>query len=185
MSKSLHKPIKVPDDVIVKLPSNEEGIKGNSKQWIQISGPKGKVIIQTNYVNIFYDITKKSVFIESSTNNTPYKGLYRSLIQSGIHGVTKGFTTKLSLVGIGMKVEKNSSASQLVFKLGRSHDIYFDIPKDIEINCESNTVLSITGNSKYIVGQIASKIRSLSKPDPYKGKGIRYLDEQVKLKEKR
>ena len=144
-------------------------------------------MLRLHGISLFYDLKTRELHLNCDKANLQYKGLYRSIIQSQIHGITKGFIKKLNLVGIGMKVEQKKENNQniLLFKLGKSHDVKYIVPKEVDIIVDSSTSLTINSFSKYLVGQIASDIRSFHRPDPYKGKGIRYADEEVYLKEKK
>lgn len=107
-------------------------------------------------------------------------GLYRSLIQNAVIGLTKGFTKGLELHGVGYRA--NVSGKKLELSLGFSHPIVFDIPEGIEIKVEKQTGISITGASKELVGQVAAKVRSFRPPEPYLGKGVRYAGEHIRRK---
>jgi large subunit ribosomal protein L6 len=123
-----------------------------------------------------------------SAQHTAVHGLARALVQNAVTGVTQGFTRQLDVVGVGYKAEVQKS--RVVFNLGYSHVIEFPIPKGIDVKIERvnkpiqqyQTTLTITGNDRQQVGQIAADMRSLRRPDPYKGKGVRYSDEVLKLK---
>ncbi|MCB9945426.1 MAG: 50S ribosomal protein L6 [Geminicoccaceae bacterium] len=108
-------------------------------------------------------------------------GLSRSLVQNMVTGVSQGFTRNLVIAGVGYRAAVDGRVLNL--QLGYSHDIKFAIPEDVKIVCESPTAISISGAEKRRVGQIASEIRSFRKPEPYKGKGIRYSDEAILRKE--
>lgn len=108
-------------------------------------------------------------------------GLYRSLVQNAVTGVTKGFTKTLELNGVGYRA--SVAGKKLELTLGFSHPIIFDIPEGIEVKIEKQTQVSITGASKELVGQISAKIRSFRPPEPYLGKGIKYSDEKIRRKE--
>jgi large subunit ribosomal protein L6 len=103
-------------------------------------------------------------------------GLTRALIQNLVDGVTKGFEKKLEVNGVGFKIALQGQV--LVLNLGFSHPINVDIPKGIEVAVDKN-VITITGSDKQLVGQFAANIRELKKPEPYKGKGIKYIDEVI------
>ena len=192
MSKVIHKPIKIPQNVELIFESVENLSKSistshNIESDLKIKGPKGESLLEFHKISLFYDSNTRELHLNCDQASLQYKGLYRSIIQSQIHGITKGFIKKLNLVGIGMKVEQKKEVNQniLLFKLGKSHDIKYIIPKEVDIVVDSPTSLTISSYSKYLVGQIASDIRSFHRPDPYKGKGIRYADEEVYLKEKK
>jgi len=106
-------------------------------------------------------------------------GLFQRLINNMIEGVTKGFEKKLEINGLGYKAEV--SGNKLVLNVGFSHQVNFDIPKNIEVKVEKNIII-ISGFDKQLVGETAAQIRRIKKPEPYKGKGIKYIDEVIKKK---
>ena len=108
-------------------------------------------------------------------------GMSRSLLQNMVTGVTQGFTTKLEISGVGYRAAVEGKI--LTLQLGYSHDIKFAIPDDVKIVCESPTAMTLTGADKQRVGQIAAELRAFRKPEPYKGKGIKYATETVRRKE--
>jgi large subunit ribosomal protein L6 len=108
-------------------------------------------------------------------------GLARSLVANMVQGVGDGFTRKLLISGVGYRAAIDGKILNL--QLGYSHDIKYAIPDDIEVRCETPTVITITGADRQRVGQIAAEVRGFRKPEPYKGKGIRYDDEVVVIKE--
>ena len=107
-------------------------------------------------------------------------GLYRALVYNMVLGVSEGFKKELELVGVGYTVEKKGEF--LLINAGYSHPIYFQIPDGIIIDTPSSTKLLITGFNKQNVGDVAAKIREIRKPEPYKGKGIKYVDEHIRKK---
>lgn len=107
-------------------------------------------------------------------------GLYRALVQNAVTGVSKGFTKSLELHGVGYRA--NVAGKKLELSLGFSHPIAFDIPEGIEIKVEKQTTIVITGASRELVGQVAAKVRSFRPPEPYLGKGVRYVGEQLRRK---
>lgn len=106
-------------------------------------------------------------------------GLMRALLANAVRGVNQGFEKKLQIEGIGFKGEVKDSS--IMFNLGFSHPVKFILPPDITVKIEKN-IITIFGANKYLVGETAAKIRALKKPEPYKGKGIRYIDEIIKIK---
>lgn len=153
---------------------------------VTIKGEKG-----TGHVRIHPDITvetKESEIIVSrpsdSKEHKSLHGLYRSLINNMVEGVISGYKKQLEIIGVGYRATYTNGVLEL--NLGYSHPIYFVPPDgiDIEVDTKSrkNPILSISGINKELVGQVAAKIRSLRKPEPYKGKGIRYLDERIRRK---
>ena len=108
-------------------------------------------------------------------------GTTRSLLQNIVTGVDEGFTVGLEIVGVGYRAAVEGK--ELVLQLGYSHEVRFPIPDGIKIACERPTVIAVTGSDKQKVGQIAANIRAFRKPEPYKGKGIKYVDEYILRKE--
>lgn len=107
-------------------------------------------------------------------------GLYRALVQNAVTGVSKGFTKSLELHGVGYRA--NVAGKKLELSLGYSHPISYDIPEGIEVKVEKQTTIAITGASRELVGQVAAKVRSFRPPEPYLGKGVRYVGEQLRRK---
>jgi large subunit ribosomal protein L6 len=107
-------------------------------------------------------------------------GLMRALLNNMVIGVSKGFTKELEIIGVGYKAEVKGN--KVVFNLGYSHQIVFPFPEGIKISVEKNTSLAVTGSSKEAVGQAAAEIRGFRPPDSYKGKGVRYKGEHIRIK---
>jgi large subunit ribosomal protein L6 len=108
-------------------------------------------------------------------------GTTRALVNNMVTGVSKGFTVNLEINGVGYRAAVQGK--NLVLQLGYSHDVTFPIPEDVKIACERPTAISISGPDKQRVGQIAAVLRAFRKPEPYKGKGIKYADEVIRRKE--
>jgi large subunit ribosomal protein L6 len=149
---------------------------------IEVIGPKGKLSLEVDEL-IGVEIKEDEVLF---TRMNDYKktralhGLYRALLQNIITGCTEGYTKKLELVGIGYKAELKNN--KLLLQLGYSHPILFIPPPEIEIQVPVPTQIIITGIDKQLVGAMAAKIRSFRKPEPYKGKGIKYDTEFIRRK---
>ena len=171
MSRIGQKPIVIPDKV-------ELIIEGDS---IIVTGPKGQLSqIKSELVECQIKDNLCSLSRQDETKKAKSEhGLMRSLINNMIIGVTDGFEKKLEIVGIGYRVRQSSS--MLVFSLGFSHEIEFPIPEGVEATIEGS-IITIKGMDKQQIGQIAASIRQLKKPEPYKGKGIRYQGEVVRRK---
>ena len=168
MSRLAKNPIIISDEVKVSLTDNllnVEGKLGKSSTSI----PKS--------INVNIDNNE----IMLTSDNKALLGTIYANIKNEIHGNSKGFEKKLELVGTGYKA--NINGKELVLSLGYSHDINFTIPDSITITVEKNTNVSVTGSSKQLVGQVAAKIKSFRKPEPYKGKGVRYQGEKIYRKE--
>jgi large subunit ribosomal protein L6 len=168
MSRLAKNPIIISDEVKVSLTDNllnVEGKLGKSSTSI----PKS--------INVNIDNNE----IMLTSDNKALLGTIYANIKNEIHGNSKGFEKKLELVGTGYKA--NINGKDLVLSLGYSHDINFTVPESITITVEKNTNVSVTGSSKQLVGQVAAKIKSFRKPEPYKGKGVRYQGEKIYRKE--
>jgi large subunit ribosomal protein L6 len=166
-----------------------KGLKVNiSDGVIEVSGPKGA--LKTRVPDgIRFKLDGDQIIAERETDEqAALHGLARSLVQNAVTGVTNGFTRQLDVVGVGYKAELQKG--RVVFSLGYSHPIEFPIPPGIEVKIERvnkpiqqyQTTITITGIDRQQVGQVAADMRGLRSPDPYKGKGVRYADEQLKLK---
>ncbi len=178
MSRIGLNPIKIPEGVTINI---EDGGTYHFKKII-VTGPKGSVEeslrrgVTLKIDNGILTISRDS----ESKQNKSYHGLYRSLIQNMVTGVTDGFVKKLEIVGIGYRAE--NQGNKVIFSLGYSHKIELVPPTGIEVTVDEQTKITVTGVSKQLVGEIAAKIRSFRKPEPYKGKGVRYADEVVRRK---
>jgi large subunit ribosomal protein L6 len=167
------KPIKLDKDVKADI----------GEDSITISGPKGELIVPVRRevkVEQKEDLLKVSVKNESNANAKAYHGLTRSLLANAVEGVLKGYKKELELVGMGYRVKKEGK--DLKFALGLSHPVMYTPPEGIELEAPEQTKIIVSGIDKYLVGQVSASIRALKKPEPYKGKGIRYSGETVKLK---
>lgn len=172
MSRVGKSPISLPDGVDFK----------NKNGTVSVKGPKGELSVAVNpsiKVKV-EDAEVKLTRSSDSKNHRSLHGLYRSLIANMVVGVTDGFQKKLEIRGVGYKAEIRGKSLNL--QLGYSHPIVFTPPDHISIVCESPNSITVSGSDKELVGQVAAKIRSFRKPEPYKGKGIRYLGEYVREK---
>lgn len=171
MSRIGRQPITIPEKVTVTLTGSHLVVKSD-KAELSASLPKEiKVEVKDNQV---------LVSIAKNQKTTALHGLWRSLINNLIVGVTEGFVKKLELVGTGFRA--NLKDKSLEMSLGFSHPVVFVAPEGISFAVEEQKTITVTGADKYLVGQVAANLRKLRLPDPYKGKGIRYLGEVVKLK---
>jgi large subunit ribosomal protein L6 len=124
-----------------------------------------------------------SIIVERPSDSRTHRSLHgttRQLLANGVQGVSEGFNKELEIRGVGYQA--NMQGKYLVLQLGFSHDIYFEPPEGIEIKA-NRTEISVSGINKQLVGEVAAKIRSFRKPEPYKGKGVRYKDEYVRSKQ--
>lgn len=159
------------------------GVKVEKKDLaLTVTGPKGTLTLPL-HPKINLAITEKDVTVDvDGKDNKREKalwGLFRALIQNLMDGVTKGFEKKLEVVGVGFKVA--AQPGKLVMALGFSHPVEVIIPKNLTVTADKN-IISIFGADKQQVGQFAAEVRELKKPEPYKGKGIKYIDEVVRRK---
>ena len=173
MSQIGRRPIEIPADVDVTISDNLVTVKGKLGELNQ-------------YYNSIISIENKDqkIYITRPSDEKKHRelhGLYRALIYNMVIGVTEGFKKELKLVGVGY-VADASKGDFLILNLGFSHPIYFQKPEGIKFETPDNTTVIVSGINKQIVGQVSSKIRELRKPEPFKGKGIRYSDEQVRRK---
>ncbi len=172
MSRIGKKPIKIPDGVQVDIKQNLIRVKGPKGELKWDFNPEMKVVALDGLINVQRPNDQK-IF-------RSLHGLTRSLIDNMVAGVTKGFEKKLQIVGVGYRA--NVEGEMLNLLLGFSHPVKFIIPKGIKIGVEKQTLISIQGIDKQQVGQVAANIRRFRPPEPYKGKGIRYVDEVIKIK---
>lgn len=151
-------------------------------QHVAVKGPKGELSL-TLHKNVSVAEADKTLSVTvkdpDSKSDRALWGLSRQLVANMVLGVTKGFEKKLELVGVGFKVQAAGQA--LTLNLGFSHPVEFALPQGITAVVEKNTI-TISGIDKQLVGEISAKIRALKKPEPYKGKGIKYSDEVVRRK---
>lgn len=163
---------------VIILPGVEAKVNGND---IEIKGPKGVLSIKVApEMNV--ELKDKEIIITPKVEDLKSKalwGLMRSLVNNMVDGVVKGFEKKLEINGVGFKA--SVEGKKLVLNVGYSHPIYIEAPEGIEFKVEKN-VIAISGINKELVGQIAATIRRVKPPEPYKGKGIKYIDEIIKKK---
>ena len=178
MSRIGRKPIAIPKGVKFKI---EDGT-------VEVSGPKGSLAVPMP-AGITCRVEGEQLIAErESDDHAAVHGLARALVQNAVTGVTDGFARQLDIVGVGYKAERQKD--RVLFNLGYSHPIEFPLPAGIEVKVERvnkpiqqyQTTLTITGIDRQQVGQVAADMRGLRRPDPYKGKGVRYANEVLKLK---
>jgi large subunit ribosomal protein L6 len=177
MSRIGKLPIKLPQGVTLTVkPDNTVTVKGPKGELFQAINPDIKVEID-NGVVVFTRPTEQK-------RHKSLHGLYRSLINNMVHGVSEGYKIEMEVVGVGYKAEAKGQILEL--SLGYSHDIHFMIPNEVKVETRterrSNPVITLTSNDKQLIGQIAAKIRSFRAPEPYKGKGIKFVGEVLRKK---
>jgi large subunit ribosomal protein L6 len=172
MSRIGKKPIAVPKGVTVNV----------KPEGVEVKGPKG-TLTQRVPPGVRFEV-KDAQLLASLERPDPllgkFHGLARSLMANAVEGVTNGFKKELDIVGVGYRAEVKGK--QIVFALGYSHPVVYDIPNGIDVVIDKQTHITVTGIDRQLVGQVAANIRGLRKPDPYKQKGVRYTGEVLKKK---
>jgi len=153
---------------------------------VTVKGDKGSSTLKI-HPDIKVELNDSEIVVTRPSDTKEHKslhGLYRSLINNMVEGVTNGYKKQLEIIGVGYRATYTNGVLEL--NLGYSHPIYFVPPEGIEIEIDTksrkNAIINISGINKELVGQVAAKIRALRKPEPYKGKGVRYLDEKIRRK---
>lgn len=177
MSRIGKKPVTVPSGVTISV---------SKDNVVTVKGPKGE-LKQTVDRDIKIEVKDGTVDVVRPTEQIRHRamhGLYRSLISNMVLGVTEGFTKKLELVGVGYKASNQGNLLDLA--LGYSHNIVFEIPKELKVTTSQekgqNPMISFESIDKQLIGQVCAKIRSLRKPEPYKGKGVKFAGEVLRRK---
>ena len=175
MSRIGNNPITIPDGVTVDVKDNAITVKGNLGELSQV------------YDGVSFNIEDGILTVSRPSESKIHKskhGLYRSLVNNMIEGVSKGYTKELELVGVGYRA--NSQGQKLELALGFSHNIVLQIAPEVKVEAISekgkNPIIKLTSHDKQLVGQVAAKIRSFRKPEPYKGKGIKFVGEELRRK---
>ena len=175
MSRIGNSPISVPEGVDIDIKPSLVTVKGKLGELTQRYSDV-KIKMEENTIYVTRPSEKKSIKAKH--------GLYRALIFNMIEGVTKGFTKELELVGVGYRA--SNQGQKLDLALGFSHNILIDIATEVKVETVSekgkNPLIKLTSHDKQLVGYIASKIRSFRRPEPYKGKGVKYVGEQIRRK---
>jgi large subunit ribosomal protein L6 len=172
MSRIGKKPIAVPGGVDVTIDGSR----------VRVKGPKGE-LERTLHREVTVRQEGGQVIVERPSDDARHKalhGLSRTLVANMVEGVTKGFVRTLEIQGVGYKAEMKPYGVNMI--VGYSHQVPYHAPAGISIRVENNTVVKIEGADKEIVGQVASELRAVRPPEPYKGKGVRYQGEQVRRK---
>jgi len=177
MSRIGKKPVEIPSGVTVTV---------GKDNVVVVKGPKGE-LKQDIDRDITIDVKDNQIVLGRPTNQIRHRalhGLYRALLANLIKGVTAGYERQLELIGVGFKAANTGNVLDLA--LGYSHNIIFEVPKEIKVATAQekgqNPIITLQGIDKQLIGQVAAKLRSLRKPEPYKGKGVRYVGEVVRKK---
>ena len=175
MSRIGNNPINIPDGVTAVVNGNIISVKGKNGEMSQI------------FDGVTFDISSDIINVKRNSESKDHKskhGLYRSLVANMVTGVSKPFVLELELVGVGYRA--TSSGQKLDLSLGFSHTIVMKIAEEVKVECinekGSNPVIKLTSIDKQLVGHVAAKIRSFRRPEPYKGKGIKFVGEQIRRK---
>ena len=171
-------PIDIPAGVTIEV---------DKENLVTVKGPKGEIAQQVDK-NITVKVEDNQVNISRASEDKEQKskhGLYRSLINNMVIGVSEGYTIQQELVGVGYRAEVKNG-NRLELSLGFSHDIVIQMPDEVKVEAKterrSNPIITLTSIDKQLIGQVAAKIRELRPPEPYKGKGIRFVGEQIRRK---
>lgn len=174
MSRIGKKPVKIPGGVKVAVNQGQ----------VAVEGPLGKLEIAVRpEISVAYDDASREVRLTRGNDSRPSRalhGLSRALIQNMVKGVTDGYEKKLEIVGVGYLAAIQGSTLQL--RVGFANEVHLPIPAGLKVTCPDQTHVLIKGSDKQLVGQFAAEARAVRKPEPYKGKGIRYDGEQVRRK---
>ena len=175
MSRVGNNPIKIPEGVSVDIQKESVIVKGKLGELIQ------------PYDQVSFVVKDDMISVSRSSNSKEHRakhGLYRSLLNNMVIGVSEGFVKELELVGVGYRA--NNQDQKLDLSLGFSHNVVFQIPAEVKVETinekGSNPIIKLTSFDKELLGNVVSKIRSLRKPEPYKGKGIKFVGEEIRRK---
>jgi len=177
MSRIGKLPITIPSGVTITV---------SDKNLVTVKGSKGELKQQVD-PDIIIKVENNELLVQRPTEQQRHRsmhGLYRSLLFNMVKGVSEGFTVKQELVGVGYKAAVVGQTLELA--LGYSHNFFFELPSEIEVSAVTergkNPIITMVSHDKQLIGQVAAKIRSLRKPEPYKGKGIKFVGEELKRK---
>ena len=175
MSRIGNNPISIPEGVSVEVNGDIITVKGKKGQMNQ------------TFDGVSFDVSSDTIIVKRNSESKDHKskhGLYRSLVSNMVTGVNEGFTLELELVGVGYRA--TSSGQKLDLALGYSHTIVMNIAPEVKVECVnekgSNPIIKLSSPDKQLVGHVAAKIRSFRRPEPYKGKGIKFVGEQIRRK---
>ena len=176
MSRVGNNPISISEGITVSVTDSVVTVKGNLGELSQEVDKSITISVNDNEVILTRDSEEKQV--------KSYHGLYRSLIANMVEGVSKGFEKKLELIGVGYKA--SNQGQKLDISVGFSHNIIFEIPEEVKVNTETvkgqPPLIILNSIDKQLIGMVAAKIRSFRKPEPYKGKGVKYVNEYIRRK---
>ena len=175
MSRIGNNPISIPEGVSIEVNKDIITVKGKNGEMNQV------------FDGVSFDVSNDVIVVKRNSESKDHKskhGLYRSLVSNMVKGVSEGFTLELELVGVGYRA--TSSGQKLDLALGYSHTIVMNIAQEVKVECVnekgSNPIIKLSSSDKQLLGHVASKIRSFRRPEPYKGKGIKFVGEQIRRK---
>ena len=175
MSRIGNNPISIPEGVSVEV----------NGDIITVKGQKGEM--NQTFDGVSFDVSGDTIIVKRNSESKDHKskhGLYRSLVSNMVTGVSEGFTLELELVGVGYRA--SAQGQKLELALGFSHNVVMSLAQEVKVETVSekgaNPIIKLSSYDKQLVGQVAAKIRSFRKPEPYKGKGIRFVGEQIRRK---
>ena len=175
MSRIGNNPINIPEGVNIDIQSDKITVKGKMGELTQ------------DYCDVIFEMDDNFLTVKRSSDSKDHRakhGLYRALVNNMVEGVSKGFTKELELVGVGYRA--TNQGQKLDLALGFSHNILFDIAPEVKVETVSekgkNPIVKLSSHDKQLLGYVAAKIRSLRKPEPYKGKGVKFVGEQIRRK---
>lgn len=173
MSRIGKKSVPLPQGVTAQVKDRE----------MKVKGPRGELSLRLiDGIDVTVEKTGITVMPQEMTDAMrALWGMQRTLVNNLVEGVSKGFTQQLEIAGVGYRAAVQGKNLQL--QLGYSHDVVYPIPAGIDIKCEKPTIILVSGSDKQKVGQVSAEIRGFRKPEPYKGKGIKYAEEKIRRKE--
>ena len=181
MSRIGKLPINIPAGVTVTLKDNVVSVKGPKGELSQAVDPSIIVTIEDNVIK--FSIDEQNYTVEQKQKQA-YHGLYRALVNNMVVGVSEGYKKEMELVGVGYRVSNQGNLVE--FSLGYTHSIFIQLPPEIKVETKTernkNPYISLESCDKQLLGLVCAKIRSFRKPEPYKGKGILYVGEQIRRK---
>ncbi len=181
MSRIGKLPVVIPAGVTVTLKDNVVSVKGPKGEMMQTVDPSIIVEIQGNEIVLKED---ENALTDNTKQRHAFHGLYRALIQNMVTGVAEGYVKKLELVGVGYRASNQGNIIE--FSLGYTHNIFLQLPKEVKVETKSernqNPLIILESCDKQLLGQICAKIRSFRMPEPYKGKGVLFVGEQIRRK---
>ena len=175
MSRVGNNPVQIPEDVTVDIQADKLVVKGKLGE------------LEQPYDGVSFEKEENTIVVKRNSESKDHKskhGLYRALLANMIEGVSKGFTKELELVGVGYRA--SNQGQKLDLALGFSHNILLDIAPEVKVETVSekgkNPIIKLSSHDKQLVGFVAAKIRSFRKPEPYKGKGVKFVGEEIRRK---